>query len=50
MYDFGNASKFFTGKEDSDTKCIPTIISGWDHSPRSGKNGLVLHKATPGKA
>lgn len=47
VYDFGNASKFFTGKEDSDTNCIPTIISGWDHSPRSGKNGLVLHKATP---
>lgn len=25
----------------------PTVIPGWDNTPRSGKNGLVLHGATP---
>jgi len=26
---------------------IPSIIPGWDHSPRSGIEGLILHNSTP---
>ena len=33
--------------EDSDEDIIPTIIPNWDHSPRSGKQGVVLHRAEP---
>jgi hypothetical protein len=25
----------------------PSLIHAWDNSPRSGKNGLVLHDSTP---
>ena len=25
----------------------PCIVHAWDNSPRSGRNGLVLHKSTP---
>lgn len=25
----------------------PSVIHAWDNSPRSGKNGLVLHRSTP---
>jgi hypothetical protein len=32
---------------DGQEKKIPTIISGWDHTPRSGKNGLVFKNYTP---
>ena len=26
---------------------IPTLITGWDHSPRSGNNALILTDYTP---
>jgi hypothetical protein len=32
---------------DCQEKVIPTIITGWDHTPRSGTKGLVLRKYTP---
>ncbi len=48
IYNFKHAIKKFSGPEDKDLSCIPTIISGWDHSPRSGKKGLIFYNATPG--
>lgn len=27
----------------------PTVVPGWDHSPRTGKNGTVLYGSTPAK-
>ena len=30
-------------------ECIPTLIPNWDHTPRSGSNGLVFHNSTPDK-
>lgn len=37
----------FTGPEDENVNVFPTIIPGWDHSPRSGKEGLVYQNSTP---
>jgi len=37
----------FSGPEDEKVNIFPTIIPGWDHSPRSGKEGLVYHNSTP---
>jgi lipopolysaccharide biosynthesis protein len=37
----------FTGPEDKEINCFPALLSGWDHSPRSGKHGVVFHHATP---
>lgn len=37
----------FVGAEDMRNDVFPTIIPGWDHTPRSGKEGLVYHKSTP---
>lgn len=44
---YKTASKFFVAPEDYDKDVIPTIIPNWDHSPRSGKHGLVLHHSEP---
>lgn len=44
---YEKASRFFVSAEDSDEDIIPTIIPNWDHSPRSGKQGVVLHRAEP---
>lgn len=46
-YDYSEASKYFVSSEDIEESTIPTIISGWDHSPRSGRNALVLTDYTP---
>lgn len=37
----------FVGEEDERENVFPTIIPGWDHTPRSGVNGLVYHNSTP---
>lgn len=41
-------SKYFLIKED-DTKemVFPSIVPGWDHTPRSGKEGLIMTDSTP---
>lgn len=46
-FDFEDVMKFFTSEMDYDEQVIPTIISGWDHTPRSGKNALILDNFTP---
>lgn len=38
---------FFDKKMDCDEKICPSIITGWDHSPRSGVNGLIIKGETP---
>lgn len=34
-------------KEDFREDVFPTMMPNWDHTPRSGKGGTVLHNATP---
>jgi hypothetical protein len=47
-YPYGLMSKYFI-EEDVDglPKVYPSIIPGWDHSPRSGVEGLIMTDATP---
>ena len=44
---YEKVSRFFVADEERDEKIIPTVIPNWDHSPRSGKQGLVLHCSEP---
>lgn len=45
---YEEASKYFIDEsEDIDDSIIPNIVPGFDHSPRSGKYGLILHNSTP---
>ncbi|MCX5784283.1 MAG: glycoside hydrolase family 99-like domain-containing protein [Elusimicrobia bacterium] len=46
-YNYKDAIKFFSGPEDYSEKVIPSIFPNWDHTPRSGKKGYVLHGSTP---
>lgn len=38
---------FIKADEDLNERVIPSIIPNFDHSPRSGKYGLILHDSTP---
>ena len=38
---------FFDKSTDENEKVCPSIITGWDHTPRSAKNGTVFTKETP---
>lgn len=44
---FSEASRFFITDTESREDVIPTIITGWDHSPRSGRKALILTDYTP---
>lgn len=46
IYSYTKASKYFTDIIDNQYNVIPTIISGWDNTPRY-PNGIVLEKYTP---
>lgn len=47
-YSYSKAYPFFINKEiDFKPNFIPTIIPNWDHSPRSGNKGFILHGSTP---
>ena len=47
--DYSKASKWFSGPEDKEADCYPTLIPNWDHSPRSGRAGHILVNSTPDK-
>ncbi|MEY4538528.1 MAG: hypothetical protein RLZZ306_285 [Bacteroidota bacterium] len=49
VIDYGIASKYFSGIEDTYEDVYPNIFPNWDHSPRSGREGHILHKSTPEK-
>lgn len=46
-YKYSEAAKYFVSAEDSQENIIPTIIPGWDHSPRAGEKSLILTNYTP---
>lgn len=47
-YTYAKMSKYFIDKEiDSKNNIYPSIIPGWDHTPRSGKEGLVITDSRP---
>ena len=49
IVDYGRASATFLSRLCADENVFPTIIPNWDHSPRSGRNALVLQNSTPEK-
>lgn len=44
---YKNYIKHLTNKNDKILEVIPTILPNWDHTPRSGKEGHVLHNSQP---
>ena len=44
---YTEASEYFITQEESSEDVIPTIIAGWDHSPRTSGKGLILTGYTP---
>ena len=48
VFSYEVMSKYFIiPEEDSIENVFPSIIPGWDHSPRSGREALVLSDSTP---
>lgn len=48
IYPYKLAAKYFANEViDSQENVFPSIISGWDHSPRSGREGIVMTNTTP---
>lgn len=47
VYNYENMIKFFVGKEEIDENIFPTVVPNWDHSPRSGNEGVVYTKSNP---
>jgi hypothetical protein len=46
-YKYEDAMKYFLIDAELGIDTYPTIISGWDNSPRCGKNALILTDYTP---
>lgn len=47
-YPYKTVSKYFiTPEEDRLENVFPSVIPGWDHTARSGREGLVLTNSTP---
>ena len=44
---YREAMKTFVGEEEEREDVYPTIIPNWDHTPRTGRRGLVFHNSTP---
>ena len=44
---YRKAMRYFVGKEAAEEYVYPTIIPNWDHTPRTGRKGLVFHGSTP---
>lgn len=47
VLDYEKCSQHFHGVEDQMTDCYPSIFPNWDHSPRSGRHGHILHNSNP---
>lgn len=46
-FPYKKAARHFMAEEDKAGDIYPSIICGWDHSPRSGKDGIVMSDYTP---
>jgi hypothetical protein len=47
VLDYAFCAQYFSGKEDEQADIYPSIIPNWDHSPRSGRGGHILHNSNP---
>lgn len=46
-YKYSEIIKHLISKYDVIENVYPSLIPQWDHSPRSGKNGIIYHGSTP---
>lgn len=44
---YKKAIPYFVGDKESQVNVYPTLIPNWDHTPRSGRGGFLLHNSTP---
>lgn len=44
---YKQVKQWFVGNEEARNNVYPTIIPNWDHTPRTGRKGLVFHGSTP---
>ena len=49
VFNYTDMTQHLSQAVDSRLFAIPTIVPGWDHTPRSGIEGLVIHSSTPDK-
>lgn len=47
VHEYKSAMKYFYSKKVNKEHYFPTIIPGWDHTPRTGSVGNVLNNSTP---
>lgn len=45
--DYGKYHKKLIGYDEEKNDVIPTIVSNWDHTPRSKRGGMVFENTTP---
>lgn len=46
-WDYSKISKYLTNEIDKGENVYPTLLSGWDNSPRSGKRGRIFVNYNP---
>lgn len=47
VYDYDKVSRYFITEQDKLETIAPTIIPGWDTSPRSGRRAIILKDSKP---
>lgn len=47
IYDYKDLIDTFVPDKTRQLECLPCLIPGWDNTPRSGMNGLIMRGATP---
>ena len=47
VFSYKNAIKYMITKNSIKDDVIPVIVPNWDHSPRSGRKGIILGKSNP---
>ena len=47
VYEYAETMRVFASRVMRREEVVPTILSGWDHSPRSRMRAFILHHATP---
>lgn len=47
VYEYKDAMRFFLSPLDYNVPRFPALIPGWDHSPRCGGRGVIIHNSTP---
>lgn len=47
IYAYKDAMRHFLDGARPHIECYPSVVPGWDNTPRSGTRGVVLHGSTP---